>query len=356
MLPYILVLGFSCFFPLLFINARRREQLQLCKFVVIALTAFSGFRGYVGTDTFSYHLMFQQRSAESILDGVSQVEPFFLLLIKCVAFFTDSGFFFIGFIAVLQGLILFWVVKTSKSPVLVLCMYAALFYRDFQFNILRSGIAIMLLVLASRVSLLSRGSPISFYALGGAAVLSHASAVIGFVPLVLIKNKGGGERFMSAILVLILFVAAYYFVANEANQLKFLNYVETAELDVQRSFGVGFMVVQVAYLLLFCSYAKLDRLWLSLSVFVLWSVLYWASLQYQFLDRILIVITALWVFWVVELKRDEVRVRLRMLALLIILVLGFYNNFRVLDGLGSADMNYEHSVSPFIPYKFIWDD
>ena len=179
-------------------STRQRKRIVL--FSVFALTCFAALRGYVGTDTGAYHSMFSNFSNESLADVLGVVEPIFALLIKAAATFSDDSFVFVVLIALIQGLLLARVATTSNNPLDFLAIYVTIFYLNFHFNIVRAGTAILFLILAMRVPK-EDDNQTKFYALGVAAILAHYSAVIGFLPLLLLRQRAAAPRaqFLSAL-------------------------------------------------------------------------------------------------------------------------------------------------------------
>lgn len=93
MLPYLLVLGITCFAMFFGSGLGRKEQKQLAFVFILFITFFAAARGYVGTDTYSYHHIFLDHKNESFLWSISSIEPLFSVLMRVSSFFSESSFF-----------------------------------------------------------------------------------------------------------------------------------------------------------------------------------------------------------------------------------------------------------------------
>ena len=213
-------------------TTQRKQITLLC---VFGLTCFAALRGYVGTDTYAYHSMFADFGNENLGDIVGIVEPLFALLMKAVALVSDDSFVFVASIAVIQGLLLARVAATSRHPLDFLSIYVTIFFLNFHLNIVRAGTAILLLILAMRVPKEDKDQR-WFYAFGIAAVLAHYSAIIGFLPLLVVRQTTASVRSLTIALAGFFLALAYY--AATANELlfgKYLAYFDILAPDVSNS-------------------------------------------------------------------------------------------------------------------------
>ena len=339
----------------------RRQRKRIVLFGVFALTCFAALRGYVGTDTGAYHSMFSDFSNESLADVLGVVEPIFALLMKATATFSDDSFVFVVLIAVIQGLLLARVATTSNNPLDFLAIYVTIFYLNFHFNIVRAGTAILFLILAMRVPK-EDDNQTKFYALGVAAILAHYSAVIGFLPLLLLRQRAANAKSLAIGLLVLVMGSVYYFTtANEFLLAKYLAYVDILAPDVTNSVSLSFILGIPLYLLLYVSAVnKSNRVGLTL-LFTVWLFARWLTAVFTLFGRVEIIINALLLFSIIELALVGWRHQLRKVAVTGLTVmwlfgslLGLQEESSIMDGLGISDSLYR--MSPFIPYKFIWDD
>lgn len=337
---------------------RRRQVTLLC---VLGLTSFAALRGHVGTDTYAYHSMFSDFGNESWADVLGVVEPVFALLMKAVALFSDDSFAFVVSIAIIQGLLLARVATTSKNPLDFLAIYVTVFYLNFHFNIVRAGTAILLLILAMRVPK-ADDNQVKFYAYGVAAVLTHYSAIIGFLPLVLLRQRASNAKMLAAGLLVLLMGAIYYFVTAEEFLLaKYVTYAEILVPDVSNPVSLSFILAIPLYLLLYISaVSKRNRIGLTL-LFGVWFFTRWLTSIFTLFGRVEIIINAVLLFSMIELTLIGWRQKSRRIAVTGLTVMWLFGSLlslqeedAILARIGGLESLYV--MSPFIPYKFIWDD
>ena len=337
------------------------QHRQIPYFCVFVLTLFSALRGYVGTDTYSYHLMFLDNSTENISNIASSVEPFFALWIKIFSLITDSSFIFIASISVIQGALLTKLVATSKKPAIFLLVYIALFYINFQFNILRAGTAILLLVLANRISD-ENANQKKFYFFGVTAVLIHYSAAIGLLPMLFIMQKNRNARFLAAILISVVLVFAYYFlIGNEALYGKYVVYSVELSSDISDATNKSFVFSLPIYILLYASVVEKRNFLKVTLLFLVWFILRWATTFFVLVSRAEVVVNALLLFFVIEHVSTGWRNKIRNIALVGLVVMWLYGTLMVLQDddstvSGSIALDENHLMSPFNPYKFFWEE
>ena len=359
MLIYAVVLIGCCILLLMAHTGRHEQQKQIAYFCVFIITVFAAVRGYVGTDTYSYHMIFVDNSSEAILDIAKIIEPLFALLIKSTALITDNSFVFIALISIIQGLILMKLVNTSKNPVDFLLIYIAVFYLNFEFNILRAGTAVLLLVWANQIPNDEENRK-KFYLIGIAAVLTHYSAVIGFLPMVLLRQKEVNTRLLATALIVIALVCAYYFViGNEALYGKYLIYSGEFGFEESSATNRSFIFSLPIYFLLYISVVNRKNVLGISSLFLVWVGLRWMTTILGFVGRAESIVNALLLFSVIEHILVGWRKQVRSTAILgltIMWLIGTLLNIEdpVIPSGSSFNDNYLNS--PFIPYKFLWEN
>lgn len=337
------------------------QQKVVAYFCVFIISIFSAMRGYVGTDTYSYHMMFIENINENIIDIIKIIEPSFALLIKSVALVTDNSFVFIALISIIQGLVLVKLVSTSKNPIYFLMIYIAVFYLNFQFNILRAGTAVLFLVLASRIPNEGDGK-IKFYLIGIVAVLTHYSAVVGFLPMIFIRQRTAAKRFIAVGLILVALVFMYYFMhGNEALYGKYLIYSNELVFDGSPAISKSFIFSLPLYFLLYIGVARKGDLLGITFFFFIWLVVRWMTSIFMIMGRVEIIVNALLLFSVVEYVLVGWRYRVRSIALVGLVVMWLYGTLTFLGEQnpamsGSVVLDENHLMSPFNPYKFFWEE
>jgi hypothetical protein len=339
-------------------SEHRRKQITL--FCVFCLACFSALRGHVGTDTYAYHSMFSTFSNDSLGDILGIVEPLFALLMKSVALFSDNSFVFVVLISIIQGLLLARVAATSKNPLDFLAIYVTIFYLNFHFNIVRAGTAILLLILAMRVPKES-GNQTTFYAFGVAATMAHYSAIIGFVPMLLIRQRAANAKMIFIALVVLTSGAAFLLATADEHLLsKYLTYADLLGSDTANSISLSFILGIPLYLLLYISAVNRRNLAGLTLMFVVWLSARWLTTVFSLFGRVEVVINALLLFSIIELALVGWRQRLRKVAVTGLTVMWLFGSLltlqeesSIMDRLGVSDSSY--LLSPYVPYKFIWD-
>ena len=355
MLPYLLMLGCTISILLFGLNFHENKQKWFAFFGVIVITLFAAVRGFNGTDTYSYHLMFSENISTPLMEAVRIIEPLFAFLLKFTSIFTENSFVFIAFVSVIQGLILVKLVCTSKKPVIFLLVYVSVFYFDFEFNILRAGTAILLLILASRYIDSSRSG--EFYIYGGAAVLMHYSALFGFLPLVYIKEDRLWVRISFTVLALFSILIIFNYLLDQSRLDIFAKYLDSVAKDQLSQFGFGFYIIQLLYLLFYFGTVKIEKFAIHTFLFVAWVAMMWLSLSFAYVDRINVVISALFLFLGIEANVTIRRNQVRIIALAGIIVVSLFGNLTTMEAVSnSTELDPNYAASPYIPYKFFWEE
>lgn len=257
-------------------------------------------------------------------------------------------------ISILQGYILLRLVNTSKKPAIFLMIYVAVFYLEFEFNVLRAGTAIMFLVLASRYVL--HFEKTKFFILGFSAILMHYSAFVGFLILVFLRGDSRRDKLLTTLLSAVAALVNLYFFTDEFRLNKFLVYSESIAKESNSSFGVGFIAIQFLYILYYVSVVKEKTFASQTFLLVLWLILMWAAISFSFVDRIKIIVSALFLFLGIESTLSGWRSRLRSYVILGIAVVSLLGNLKNIENISSMkDLDFNYASSPFVPYKFMWE-
>jgi len=361
MLIYAVVLG-TCLLLLMgahFGSAGQRRQITLL--CVFGLTFFAAMRGLVGTDTYAYHTMFTEFGDENLSDIILIVEPMFAALIKVTALLSDDPFVFTALIGLIQGFLLAQVVATSKHPLDFLLIYATIFYLSFHFNILRAGTAILLLILAMRIPKEDKNQSM-FYVFGVTAILFHYSAIIGFLPLLIFRLATTRSRAMIVALLVSFLAFTYYAIpAGELVPVRYLAYADILAADASSSISLSLVLGLPLYLMLYISAVNRANLFVLTLVFVVWLAIRWLTSVFSLVGRVEVIINSLLLFSIIEFALTGWRYKLRKVAIIGLTVMWFAGSLvglkeesAILDNLGVTTGIY--SMSPYVPYKFIWDE
>lgn len=250
MTPYLLF--FSIEFLLIFIglctrSSSRRDLLIAAS--VFLLVAFSGLRGMVGADTAAYHAAFLDfEPLHGSAEDWSRFEPLFMVAMAAIKLVTRDPYIFVLSIAVLQGVLLYLILRKWSASYLFLFAYLCYFYLQAHFNILRSGVAALALVLAYRHLEDDRDN----WHILLLACLFHYSALL-IVP-VLLKTKHAGRAFgFGVVIISLLYVYGYSYFNS-----KFLFYFVDSAFHSKGQIFIGPYFIATALLLLFIHY-KVNR-------------------------------------------------------------------------------------------------
>jgi EpsG family len=360
MLVYAFILIPTCLILTFVRNESPRWQ-RLAAYPIVALiTFFAALRGSVGTDTAAYRRLFDNFQGENILEILKFTEPVFVFLIKISSVVSDQSSVFISLVAFLQGILLIRLISKSNRPADFLAIYISIFYINFEFNILRSGVAILFLLAASQV--ISEVKNRNFYFYGTAAVFSHYTSVIGFLPMVFLRGKSFSEKVRVTVLMIVIPFACLFLFTDLNQYEKYLFYINAFDKGVEAKYGVGFFVTLLVNFLIYLSFLNKKNAFGLTFLFLTWAVFRWASNSFLFVDRVAIIFQALYIFSVLDGRLTGWKRRLYDFSLIGLVALSLYG---VLTGLEEADRNTRSSAvfaldfglsgSPYIPYKFFWD-
>ncbi len=358
-LPYLLVLIPSSFVLVLARGFGDRDRKLAALACLIVLGMFAGFRGFVGIDTYMYHLIYTGTRTGPFMGVLAQVEPVFAFLVKVTYWLYDSSFLFVGLIAILQGILVLVLLRTSQDPPGFLLLYMANFYLAFQFNILRAGTAILFLAMAVRWVRKKEGW--KFYLFSFLAVMCHFSAVVGFFPLFIFHQENRKVRLFLLLVVLALLFGLYLAIGHaDLAPEKYAGYlVMDLRAEIRPSF-TGLAIRIFINCLLYYLVVNRENAGLLRLLLLLWLVMRLLSVKFVLVDRIEIIYSALYIFYCFEQVVAGTRWRIRTLAFAGLTVLSLASNIRGLTldetqlARGSSVIDFNHSMSPYLPYKFFW--
>lgn len=360
MTPYLVALLGSFSALSLCLRSSLRTQRVAVKALLCGLIGFAAMRGLVGTDTYAYHLMFADNHGESLPLLLQVSEPAFASLIYMVGHFTAEPTLFMLVVALLQGSMLWMLVSRLRHPVLFLLVYVPLFFLNLHFNIVRTGIALLLVLLALQTDMARRKHP-SFYLYCLVAPLFHYSAVVAVVPLLLTRVRWR-DRFSLLLSVSagVAIAGLIWLVALDTIIEKSLIYRDLIAPGTTGGVSWSFVLGVPLYLAMYvCALKRSNAVGLTL-LLVTWLVLRWLTVDYTLVGRVEIFFNALLLFYVSQLDLSGRRrtVRTWCIAALAIMwtaasLLGLAHESGTLDRLGIVDEIY--LSSPFVPYRFFWE-
>ncbi len=351
MIFYLLLLLSSMALIFLSQYAGKRLGLFSCAFVTVVLGAVASLRGYVGTDTYSYHLHFELiKSTEGFGAVALGIEPGFVLIGKLISFAGGDSFAYISFIGVLQTLLVLFIIRRIERPHLFLFFYTATFYLSFHFNILRASTSLLLILVAL---LWIKEGGFRFYFVLFLSVLFHYVAAL-IVFYVLLYKECKEKRYIAGATVLLVGAAAVYGAMSvfENVVVKYGMYLQ-GDFVMERDFGIGLLLQIILYLGLGLTLLKQgvpDFIFFALSL----AALKYLAVDYPIMGRLESYVLPM---LMLVLTRDAATGWRRHVSGAIIVALGMLNVYGVLSGLYAESggvFDPVHSASPYIPYHTVW--
>lgn len=350
MLFYVILLSIALGGALLSLHLTPPRQLLISKLVLVLLGSVAAIRGYVGTDTYSYHLHFGMiANAQNVVAMLLVTEPIFVILAKLISVLGGGGFQYIICIAVLQMILLIYVVDKIEYPAVFVIMYVATLYLDFHFNILRASVA-LLFVLAALVNL-NKGF-ISYFPFLFAAFLSHYTAAFVLFYVV------GYKLYLNKNYIWLLFcvAASVFFVYVFLIDLVVLKYSDHVDAEFRSDFGVGLLLLLFAYIsisfLLWRNCRDLVVLFLFPVIFSRVLNLFFPEISHR------ILVYFLPAFLVLFLKQNSLVLKsksiLLKIAFFVLVALNLNGTLSTLASDVSWKHDDAHSASPYVPYTTLF--
>ncbi|WP_313950207.1 EpsG family protein [Accumulibacter sp.] len=222
MTPYFVFFAVEFALIMMCASIKAPQQRQIAIFSAIFLmTFFSGLRDLVGFDTGGYHAIFRGLDLTSFsLDDWLPFEPLFSINMWIIKFIFDDPNILMLYVSIIQGWILYLICRRQTRAWIFLLIYLSGFYLQNQFNIVRAGVAGLLLVYAYILRKEEKDNTIILIG----AFLFHYSAL--FVCFFLIRGKRSFNTvlFVGSVLIAIFLLKggdrvveklAYYFLESD---------------------------------------------------------------------------------------------------------------------------------------------
>lgn len=303
-------------------------------------------RGNVGTDTFFYIGLLD----DYVHYGYSNMkyEPGFEFLGKTIVFLGFNPRFGVAFISLITTIILCKSYSRSKNELMLLAMLVfPLFFYDFTMNGIRYGLSFSIATLA--VDYLYRKKNVAFTILGIVACSIQYSAVLVFLPflLALVEKK--------YIIILSFLLAVIYFVFPE--NVAFITDRISGKRDAYSEIfapsltsGLAPMLIVLALYINFLwfnrgkQFSKVIHIILVLEIlsFIMAKFTY-AGLRFQ---------GAFMYCMIVYLKNNSQNINIRKYTLNLV----FLSVIGILLFVKNITTGVENELTPFLPYKFFWEE
>jgi len=326
----------------------KRLGVYLCVVVFIILGAIASLRGYVGTDTYSYHIQFEQINTQENYDAMTFLnEPAFVAIAEFVKFTGGNSFAYVSFIGILQTLLVIFILRKIERPALFLMFYIATFYLEFHFNIIRESTSTLLIL----ISLLGirEGGPKFFIPLLS-SILFHYTAIF-VVAYVLIYKQFLENKYIYAALLLLLLSAVIYEVVTVFYDLLYIKYKFYLEEDmgVEQKLGIGVLLKLCLYIGL--AITLLKRSPLDIIFFVLPLVLIkLLMVNYPIVGRAESFILPILILILTKDAEKGWRRELSRVCFVALSILNVYGVIYTISNENLQPLDFEHSMSPYIPY------
>lgn len=176
---------------------------------LLVMILFAGLRGNVGTDTFAYKTFFNSFGTDK--DSNAAFEPLFVLYSYVINFIWPNDQFYIFIISVTSGVLLYFNLKLIEEKSLFLLFYLSTYFVMFNMNLMRFGMAILLISYPFLRHLRGEKSKVWLYFIG---FLTHFTTL--FTLFLIIKRKHAIKA--------LLFFSIFFLVLGNFLLDKFLKY------------------------------------------------------------------------------------------------------------------------------------
>lgn len=176
-----------------FPKLNKKSKLCFCVSFLLLLVV-GGFRDItVGTDTQNYADYFNGYGIE-VFDMYHISEPIYLLIQYIVArigLHYESLVFLYMFVTL--SALFYFAMKISTKPIVVILCYYLLYFYFYSFNTIRQALAMVFVLFA--IYYLERDNKKNFFIFSLIAMLSHTTAIISFVVLLIKRIKLSNRAF-----------------------------------------------------------------------------------------------------------------------------------------------------------------
>ena len=340
---------FSLFLLILLINKKNLSSSTLSVLLLLFLAPailLVILRGNVGTDTINYLGFFKDLSNES---NVHEYEPGFQFLSYVINLFGFNERVNIAFISSLTILLLCKSYSSSKEHILLFSSFLfPIFFYDMTMNGLRYGLSFALSSVA--IDALYKKKNFNFILLALFSIsIQYSSFFIIIVFLIFKLNK----KILIVLFLLVLAVSPFI-VDFFTNNLAYFYDKQDLYKDVASPSATSGLVPLFLFLLLFLIFYFYSEktnskkilfliLLLEIGSFMLAKITY-AGLRFQMLFLFSLVLLIKQEFYCIAKKKEFV---------MLIISLGI---FGFLSTAKNLTANVEDVASPFIPYKFFWQE
>ena len=200
-----------------------------------------------------------------------------------------------------------------------------------------------------------------FYLLGLGAVLFHYSAILAFVPMLIIRQRTTTRKILTIAVLAAVAIAINPLAVSDELLGRYIGYFDLLAPDVSNPVSKTFVFGLPLYLMLYVSTVNRNNAIGLTALLLLWLFVRWLTSVYSLFGRIEMIVSAMLLFSIIEMSLNGRRDRLRKLAITGLSVmwlgsslLGLAQEETIMSNLGVVDGIY--SLSPFVPYRFQWEE
>ena len=354
-------------------------------------TAFSALRGYVGTDTYSYHLIYLGFNAADRAALYTRMEPLFALIVDVFNCIGVGSFFFISLIAIFQGALLWRLIRALPRPAEFLALYMAIFYLNLHFNILRQGISVLFMLSAFNFYLATREynkseiinrvafdisaskskegyglicslkSKMKFYLDSIGAFGFHYSSLFIVLPIFFAMHRGLISKLFTVVFAIFFAVVCYFVFHDNATIIwKLTNYFNVINEPSKHNTGYTLYFVAGIYFMLFVTALKRSNYNLLTVIFVVWFLLRMLTHYNEIFGRFEIYSSIFFCFYISQIDLSGLRRKIRgCLCASLVVFWGCVYLYSYYHESPFVYDSYDNLIlihSPYTPYKFFWED
>lgn len=353
MTPYFAAYGIFISLWLVGRLSNKRQISHICNTtIIIFLTLFAAIRGTIGADTAAYRWAFVDfNPSNASSQEWTQFEPMFMATIWTVKLFSSDPQLLIITVALIQGWLLYIATKNQPEAPLILLYYTTIFYLQNHFNIIRAGIATLLIIICHQ-RLADSKTNIHIFII---ACLFHYSALL-LLPFVIHKKSKTQTALITASIGIIFVTFAQQSIEGKLDfyYLSWISYFEGGH-----TISAGFLAILA--LTIISHYkthgVRSNRLNALLLTVI---ILKFAQLYAPILWRVHEMFACLWFATVAAVIYNS-KNKVGSYSFYLLCAAGFYTNYYLPIAYDMENrINYEKSTgrtmdhlfeSPLVPYK-----
>ncbi len=345
MIIYILFFLIVFLFTILGAQVFGKNSIKTIAIPLAIMVLFAGLRGNVGTDTFAYKSFFNSLGSDK--DVNVAFEPLFVFYSYVISIIWPNDQFYIFIISITSGILLYFNLKLIEEKSLFLLFYLSTYFIMFNMNLMRFGIAILVISYPFLRHLRGEKSKVWQYFIG---FLTHFATL--FTLFIVIKKKHAIKS--------LVFLGVFFLVLGNFLVDKFLKYFLMSLFSIGH-FQLDFGLLLEVFILILLFWINRNNINGSL-FFLLFLYILLRNLSFLFdmLQRFAY-ISGFLVYLHFFYKRKNLYTRV------LIIFLIFFNFYRTMMFIYNSDTAINdliasypgfsslYSQTKWLPFKFFWE-